>query len=247
LLHQIPIERQRYALERLRAARASILADAEDFAVAVDVLKEVQQILMFHSSSLPLDATPAEMTLTFCHTQSDYADHFYALAQRLEDIHEHAVRVGPWARKLSRQYVELFLYIEKALTVSMSVVSELMVKNPVTVEPWQSVEVARRLMLNHAFTSIPVYINHSWYLIDDHNIARYLAPGSSPRRDQDLRTASIHQAINNGLTLSPATCITGRQIVRQFAETMPASLVLVTERRKDREYLLGVISASDVL
>ena len=125
--------------------------------------------------------------------------------------------------------------------------SDLMVKTPVFVEPWQPVAHARQLMLANSFSFLPLLHNGKWRLLSEMALVAFLRPMLS----KDRRTAlalPVREAVVTGLELLPAKTIRPAEDVSKLwankrIRAVP-SLWLVVERPKR---LVGVLSPFELM
>src|SRR5205085_6871383 len=133
-------------LYRLRAARALILRDSESFGEASTVLEHIGQVV---GCKIGIGL-------------KDYEAPIIALAKEADPVEEDAVRRlfnvvrearnksihdGAYARHLNSRLVDLLLILEEATMTTMDRVEDLMVRNPVSAEPWHLVSHVRKMML----------------------------------------------------------------------------------------------------
>ncbi|MEL2319444.1 hypothetical protein AAER40_27925, partial [Klebsiella pneumoniae] len=62
-------------------------------------------------------------------------------------------------------------------------VRDFMVRDAVTVQPWQPVAYARQLMLMHSFTFLPVKLDEQWKLVPEVSMAKFLPRGGQRRKE----------------------------------------------------------------
>lgn len=157
---------------------------------------------------------------------------------------------GAYARHATAAAIELSIGLEEALMttktpVRTETVSDLMVKNPVSVEPWHPVAYARQLMLTHSFSYLPIFHN-GWKLIAELAMAKYLY--NKDKRHQ-LLAMPINLATENGLTLVDARTVRSTDSVSTVLRSSDIAsypvLWLVLEPEHDK--LSGVLSPFELM
>jgi CBS-domain-containing membrane protein len=138
------------------------------------------------------------------------------------------------------------LVLEDAMAQMLSSVSDFMVREPVAVEWWQPVSLARQKLLEHSFTYLPVIPDDGSevrLLVADHHLARFLGPVGGEGR-LDRLGAQIGHVIQSGeLETAEARTVRPEMSVFEVISRMGDHPLLVT----DGDRLLGIITAFDVL
>lgn len=130
-------------------------------------------------------------------------------------------------------------------------VGDYMVKEPVSVEPWQPVARARQLMLMHSFSFLPVFIGKKWMLVSETAMAKYLRKKSKKTRlANTIEAAATTGEVSDRLALLPAKIVKIQQNVTSLLEDIALNdstrLWLVVEGEEDKR-LVGVLSPFELL
>ncbi|MGE0097538.1 MAG: hypothetical protein AB7S86_04245 [Hydrogenophaga sp.] len=92
--------------------------------------------------------------------------------------------------------MELCIGLEEALMSGVKrTVGSVMVKSPITVEPWQPVAHARQLMLMHSFSYLPLWLTDQWWLLSELGLAKFL--NASQNKKHIRLGLTIEQAIHH--------------------------------------------------
>lgn len=262
-------------LERLRTARATILADAEAFVQAAAVLEYVGQV-GGKNTAHGLGHYRAEIVALAKETgrfdkAKDERD-LHCLFDTVLAARNSAAHTGSYARHLSSRLVELILILEEAIihgeprmsqktpakqddtSFKFTKVKHLMVGGLITAFDWNTLGQIRTLMLEHSFTYIPVKrtegLEPRWIMISD---AWLMAT---------LRKATSRTAWNKalGTTVGAALAESDVQKLHAMAAIFcddSDTLLAVVERLRDRPLLVrpsnrpdeivGIITAYDLL
>lgn len=234
----------------LRQAREICARDAEAF---VDVLSAIERLGSY------LDKTTSDLS-TYEHCLSHLAErsqlcttsaedaredlpHFGSLFKSVREARNDALHQGAVARHLAARAVELALILEDALATLITRAVHIMVKNPVTAEPWQTLSSVRIVMLSNAFSYVPIYWNDKWSLLADHHLAPLLRTGD---RKKNL-TLNVEDALadqNSPLkTEEPRRCEESTS-VDELAGLMTDSVPILVMRG---DHLVGLIAPADLL
>lgn len=128
-------------------------------------------------------------------------------------------------------------------------VGNLMTTSLMTVEPWQTVAHARRLMLMHSFSFLPVWLGTSWRLISELGLAKYLNGGERKTR----LCESIDSANGNGLALMsmqddallrPEMLVTDEL---QKAQVQDGPMLWLAAEAQHPEHLCGILSPFELM
>lgn len=211
-----PLQRHErlYYRDQLRAARYSALADAEGFGEICFALEALGMRLLGkkedlgqYGKNLSILASDSVVLTDLSKDLPQYFTHFSALYAAVRNARNDAMHTGVYARHVTSSAVELCIGLEEALMkekkVAQMQVKDLVVKSPVSIEPWQPVAYARQLMLTHSFSFLPVY-RRGWELLSELSMAKYL--NNAVERKKVL-AVSIEYAANNGLMLIPADVV----------------------------------------
>lgn len=252
-------EERLFFRDRLREARYAALADAEGFqqmCFAIEALgkrlrpgsiglgpcRNALQKLARQSALLP-DVDENERAIKS----------FDALFVALKDARNDVMHTGAYARHVAADAVTLCLVLEDALMVEKKTedevkrltVGDFMVSSPVVVQPWQTVEHARQLMLLNSFSYLPIWHDEHWWLIADIAVAKYLRP-DWPSKSR-LR-ATLAQAKENELEFMPTKTVDrGTAVADLLSQPTPPGLWLVRDGRYPHEHLVGVLSPFELM
>lgn len=198
--------------DQLRAARYAALADAEGFGEICFAIEALGLRLYGKEGALGSYADKIRSLWHASRSTAELASRFPAFFTRFDAMYEavrrarnDAMHSGAYARHATGSAIELCIGLEDALMEdgehSQQRVADYMVKTPVFVEPWQPLAHARKLMLEHSFSCLPVFTN-KWMLLSETAVAKFLH--KNPRR-RELLATSIGDAAREGLGLLPAT------------------------------------------
>lgn len=193
--------------DQLRAARYAALADSEGFHAVCYALESLG--LRFHGTkahlgsykrSLKQLSQESEVFAELVERFPGSFTAFDALFDLVRTARNDAMHTGVYARHATAAAIELCIGLEAAIMKDKDLdrhqVKHYMVKSPVSVEPWQPVAHARQLMLAHSFSFLPVKM-HSWELISETSMARYLQFGVKDGVSvSNLLGAAIQDAVN---------------------------------------------------
>lgn len=182
-----------YYRDRLRTARYVALADAEGFseicfaveALGMRLLKKQDSLAKYQSKIVRLSKRiPVVKTLAKNYPGCFTALH--ALYATLNKARNDAMHMGAYARHATSAAIELCIHLEEAVMTnegtdsqgdfSSMKVQDFMVKEVVSLEDWHPIAYARKLMLMHSFSFLPVFLSgkNQWVLISELAVAKYL-------------------------------------------------------------------------
>lgn len=237
----LPAEERVYYRDELRAARYAALADSESFSEICFVIEAFGLRLLGRQEAMgdyknrisdcaqasPLFGSLPQKFPTIFKT-------FDALYRTVRQARNDAMHTGAYARHATEAAIELCIGLEEALMVNGKLnVGDVMVKSPITVEPWQPVAHARQLMLMHSFSFLPVRLADTWHLISELGLARYLNVARDTKVDRLGK--SIADAVNDGFELKS---VPQETILRAGDSTSEA---LASASAQDGPYLWLVI------
>ncbi len=128
---------------------------------------------------------------------------------------------------------------------SLSKVCDYMVRDPVCAYKWQPVSFIRQQMLANSFTYLPVFMEASWNLISDSNVARYLLADNNQRKVRLAKT--LRNAVDlQELQLETAKTVEPETPIKKVVQNFKGKPVLVC-RQGHLEDLLGILTAFDLL
>lgn len=231
-----PEERVHYR-DRLRIARYAALADAEGFseicfaveALGMRMLKKQAALGDYRSELTALAHSLGVMKTLTDHYPGCFSQ-FHALYETLNKARNDAMHMGAYARHATYAAIELCIHLEEAVMTGLTVdsqednrpmkVRDYMVKEVVSLEGWHPVAYARKLMLMHSFSFLPVLANGQWALVSELAIAKYLQvslqdglpphqnPYKARKNEKDRRLAlPIHAAIDSNDPEFPKHCL----------------------------------------
>lgn len=245
--------------DRLREARYAALADAEGF-----------QQMCFAIEALGKRLNPKATSLGGCRNQLEKLANlsallpaamdeqraikpFHALFTSIKEARNDAMHTGAYARHVAADAVTLCLVLEDALMTEKKstgegnrlTVGDFMVSTPVVVQPWQTVEHARQLMLLNSFSYLPIWHEEQWWLVSDMEMARYLRPLWPAQARLKMTLA---QAREEGLPFIPASpVLKGDAVVDLLNSPSRPGLWLVKEKGYPLGYLAGVLSPFELM
>jgi hypothetical protein len=180
--------------DRLRTARYAALADAEAFSgicfvveaiglrVAgkeLDLGKYIGEMREISKDSIVLTDMPQRFPGQF--------SSFDALYRAMQSARNDAMHSGVYARHVTVAAIELCIGLEEAMMQEQQIartrVRDFMVRDAVTVQPWQPIAYARQLMLMHSFTYLPIRILEQWKLVPETSMAKFLPRGGQARKE----------------------------------------------------------------
>jgi len=253
-----------YYRDELRAARYAALADSESFTEICFVIEALglrllgrQEAMGEYKARIAECAQGSPLFGLLPQTFPATFKTFEALYRTVKQARNDAMHTGAYARHATEAAIELCIGLEEALMTNRKAdVGDVMVKSPITVEPWQPVAHARQLMLMHSFSFLPVRIGNAWHLISELGLARYLNVGV--RKKAERLGKSIDAAIADGMKLKDihpeailrATDSTDKALAAVSGQDGP-SLWLVVETLcvdgKDLTRLAGVLSPFELM
>jgi CBS domain-containing protein len=246
---KLPQAQRAFLYDQIRSARMLILRDAEAFHGAATVLEHLGQALS-GTIKTGLGRYESELlTLIGSHRGPPGQQDAARLFKVVRDARNMAVHDGAWARHLGSRLVDLFILIEDAMTPHLTLVSDLMVRNPSVIEPWQTVAEARRTMLANSFSSLPLELNGSWHLVSDVAIMRYLR-AAQLKEERTLRLAtSVEEAVSRetGLQLQSPVFCRSTDSLELLLSNLKDGPVLVMDCLGGQTRLCGIITPFDLL
>lgn len=203
-----------YHRDELRAGRYAALADSEGFheicfaleALGLRLLGKKADLGRYQSKLRELaEESVVLRELSMMHAA--WFSKFSSLYALVRSARNDAMHTGVYARHATAAAIELCIGLEEALMKEQQhprqLVEDFMVKSPCVVESWQPVAYARKLMLTHSFSFLPVFLGN-WRLISEISLARYMRSGGDWKT---LISTPIEYAANNGLELIDASVV----------------------------------------
>jgi CBS domain-containing protein len=235
-------------LAMLRSARAIVYRDSESFNEAAAVLEHVGQMLR----GLVLNGL------------NDYKDAICNLGRQAPAVNSErveflfdtvrkarndSVHTGDFIRHHSIRLVELLLMLEEGLAMSGKSAGDLMVQNPTTAELWHNVASVRRAMLTNSFSYLPIQDrNGVWKLLSDVAIVRYLRRATTKTDRNEKLGKQLQKAVDDGeITLTECDRYSPGKSIDEIAKAMNHLPALIVEKDGNKERLLGILTAFDLL
>lgn len=244
-----------YFRDRLRSARYKALADSEGFSQMCYVIEELGSYLFPRGGGLggykPKIRGLLQANMQFLNITKTFPELFSSfdnLYETLRLARNDAMHTGVYARHATTAGVELCLIIEDALVAKFArtKVQDFVVRDPVAVECWQPVAYARRLMLEHSFSYLPIFIDGKWKLISEMAVAKYFFRYEKNERQQGLGKL-ISEAVqaDSPLSLIEATVVELNTDIQDVLENAGNSHTLWVVANNDR--LIGVLSPFELM
>jgi len=241
-------EDRKAMLSMLRDARAVVYRDSESFNEAVSVLEHVGQMLR----GVVLNGL------------NDYKDAICNLGRQAPGIHSErveflfdtvrkarndSVHSGDFIRHHSIRLVELLLMLEEGLAMSGKSAVDLMVQNPTTAELWHNVASVRRAMLTNSFSYLPIQDPDGvWKLLADVAIVAYLRRATKKADRSEMLGKQLQKALVDGeITLTTCDRFSPGKSLDDIAKAMKHLPALIVEKDGNKERLLGILTAFDLL
>ncbi|MFP3710077.1 hypothetical protein SB783_39415 [Paraburkholderia sp. SIMBA_009] len=253
-----------YYRDELRAARYAALADSESFTEICFVIEALGLRLLGRQEAMgeykKRIAECAQVSPLFGDLPRLFPATFKtfdALYRTVKQARNDAMHTGAYARHATGAAIELCIGLEEALMMNGKPdVGDVMVKSPITVDPWQPVAHARQLMLMHSFSFLPVYLDNSWHLVSELGLARYL--NVSVNKKAERLGKSIAAAVSDGMELKDvrpeailsATDSTGKALAAVPGQDGPTLWLVVETLQidgKDQTRLAGVLSPFELM
>lgn len=229
---------------RLRTARSAALADAEGYLAVVQAVEELGNFLACKSDRALGQLGGVLGHLVKKASPEQHAE-FGSLLDALREGRNDAVHVGARARRMARQAVDVAIALEEALMemAGEPKVEHYMVKDVTRAEGWHTVAMARRSMMAHQFSALPVYLDGVWRVLRDRDVAAFWRGRGSKERDK-----RVDEAFKGG-DLRPALVV-GRcdslvVAARKFKDD-PGGAMLAVVCDEDHQ-LVGIVTPFDLL
>ncbi len=238
-----------HCLELMRNARALVLRDSESFHEAASVLEHVGQIIggVLHNG---LKGYEASLLALADRTRRHSRDEVARTLNVVRNARNDAAHDGAWARHLNSRLLDLLLILEEGIMADTTLIEDIMVRGPVTAEPWHLVNQARRAMLANSFSCLPFIHEKEWHLLCDSAIVQYLGTARSGEIRRRVLEATIEHALSTKLIelTRVKTCLPKDPIAKAVELLNETSLpVLVIEESGSGPRLLGIVTAFDLL
>ena len=260
-MRQLDDVESRHYRDQLRAARYAALANAEGFDEICFALEALglrllglQGDLGKYEDRIGFYARLSPVLNGLATTRPSGFKTFGALYETVRSARNDNMHAGAYARHATVAAIELCIGLEEALMVDVKrTIGSLMVKSPITVEPWQPVAHARQLMLMHSFSFLPIRHNESWWLLSELGLAKFLNVSQTQRKTLlglTIEEASRHQPklalapIDEGRLLTAETTI-DQLLERADTIDAPTLWLVIDEMRQD--HLAGVLSPFELM
>ncbi len=238
-------------LARLRDARALVLRDGESFREASTVLEHIGQVIGGRIGNGLKDHELAIVSLAKQAGQGD-EESVTRLFNVVREARNKAVHDGAYARHLNGRLVDLLLLLEEAIMTNMDHVEDLMVRSPLSAEPWHLVSHVRKMMLANSFSCIPIFKckagKDRWMLLQDATLMHWIRSEPNKKKQKERLAMPVGEAItNHALAVKGAICCGRVATIGDLLPRMNDDPTLVTEKIDGEERLLGIITAFDLL
>ena len=236
-------------LSRLRDARAKVLRDAESFREASTVLEFIGQIVRGKIGN-GLKCYENAVLSVIQITAASHVEEAKKLFDVVREARNMAVHEGAWARHLNTRLVDLFLILEEAIMAQMKLAEDLMVRNPVTAEPWHLVSHVRSAMLANSFSAIPIYHAGKWRILTDRIILNLNYRATNAEEKRKVLATRIEKAISeNWIEPEEALQCEPKKPIIMLVHRINHLPVLVidTNATSADNGLRGIITAFDLL
>jgi hypothetical protein len=256
----IDLERRHYR-DELRSARYAALADAEGFEQICFALEALglrllgqQGDLGQYQDRIAFYARLSPMLTELVKTHPSGFKSFEALYDTVRKARNDNMHLGAYARHATVAAIELCIGLEDALMADVKpTVGYVMVKSPITVEPWQPVAHARQLMLMHSFSFLPVRHRQAWHLLSELALAQFLNTSQAARKTRLGMTIGEAAGHTPGLALVlvaqdrllKAQNTIDEVLMGAKAIDGPTLWLVVEDGRED--YLAGVLSPFELM
>lgn len=230
-------------LNMLRDARALVYRDAESFDQAAAMLEHIGQQL---SGEVGVGLGSYEGTILGLAGQAPRTDarHLRELFKTVKEARNDSVHSGAFIRHHVLSLVELILILEEAISMNGRVAGDLMVRNPVTAEPWHNVATVRRNMLTNSFSYLPIKRDGKWMLVSDQSVVAYLRGASNAERNRRLGATVESAVTSSSLRLEAAPNASVNTPVEEVKANITQLPVLIVDSTLN---LLGILTAFDLL
>jgi precorrin-8X/cobalt-precorrin-8 methylmutase len=245
---------RRYLRDELRDARARAFEDAEGFQPVIVALERMGAALTGEVHSLGAYEHAVNQyvanSLGAGRSAPSSETPFPVLYELVRRGRNDAAHQGAYARLLTQHAIAVALVVEDALMAGSFAVRDFMVRNPISVLPWQPVAAVRQLMLVHSFSYLPILVTDgdqpAWRLLSDLGVAQHLRDATDIERRQRL-AAPVGEAIRSGgLRTEPASTCHPEDPVSAILTGWDRRISLVLEPGTPQR-LCGVITPFDLL
>lgn len=190
----------------------------------------------------------------------DYHIRFGRLYEIVRDSRNDLAHRGSRAKYFAPRFMELTIAIEDALMNHDKIekVQDYMVRDVATAQLSQPLSAIRQAMLINSFSYMPYFDKDdkgkcNWFVVSDADIADYLRSGSSERdkRDRLNHTLKCATTDENGMARCKPTVYEPEKLVSEIFEDCEwrkkRHLPILVCRADDKQHLLGILTASDLM
>lgn len=235
-------------LAMLREARAIVYRNVESFGDAVAVLEHIGQILRGVVLNGLNDYQKVICNLGRRAPKINCA-RVDSLFHTVRNARNDSVHSGDFIRHHSGRLVELLLVLEEGLAMSAKTAGDLMVQNPTTAELWHNVASVRRAMLSNSFSFLPIRDRDGvWKLISDVAVVRYLRRVTQKNNRSEILGKQVQEALDGSeITLTDCNLFSQDKNVEEIAKEVNHVPALIVEKDGNKQRLLGILTAFDLL
>lgn len=251
----------RHYRDQLREARYAALADAEGFDEICFALEALglrllgmQGDLGKYEDRIGSYACQSTVLNDLAKSKPSWFKTFQALYETVRNARNDSMHAGAYARHATSAAIELCIGLEEGLMKNAKrTIGSLMVKSPITVEPWQPVAHARQLMLMHSFSFLPIWQDDKWWLLSELGLAKFLNVSRTQRKTLlglTIAEASKHKPrldlthIDENFLYTSETTID--DVLERAATISAPTLWLVTDEKR-KAHLAGVLSPFELM
>jgi CBS domain-containing protein len=238
-------------LGMLRDARAQVHRNAESFHEAAAILEHVGQMLEGVVKE-GLGGYRTAICKLARRAPAIQSERIEALFHTVKNARNDSVHSGDFIRHHAARLVELLLVLEEGLSMSAKIAEDLMVRNPMTAEPWHNIAAVRRAMLGNSFSFLPVRdTNGVWKLLSDVAVVKYLEPADNSG-NKNLRNELLGKPLQeileaDDIELTECKCYSPNKDIGDIKKTITMLPVLIVEKDGNKERLVGILTAFDLL
>lgn len=228
--------------DRLRAGRATALADAEGYLELIRAIEELGRFVTNRAAAHGLGDYAAALA-ALASEASVETEGFPSLLDALREARNDAAHLGAAARRITTQAVDVAVVLEDALAnhAKLKLVDHYMVEGPVCAEPWQTISMVRKTMLRWQFSTLPYRRDEAWHLLTDASVVRFLRHDRKQRLNMTIEEALGHA--EDPIALLPARVVAlGTPVEPLGSEAILPVFVLDAARN-----LRGILTPFDLL
>ena len=185
----------------------------------------------------------------------DYHIKFGRLYEIVKDSRNHLAHRGSRAKYFAPRFTELSITIEDALMNHDSIekVQDYMVRDVATVQLNQPLSAIRQNMLMNSFSYMPYFDKDEckWFVVSDADIAQYLRFNGEYNQNQLYDTLGCAIKSENGIAKHEATVCEPEKLISKILKDSEwrkkRHLPILVCHRSNKEHLLGILTASDLM